>query len=208
MKLSSLSVDAFVRELASDSPAPGGGSASALSGSLAAGLVAMVCRLTDGKKGYEEYWPLAAQIRERADELAESLVRAIDEDTEAFEGVMRAFRMKKDTEEEKSARKEAIQSATKKACDSPMAIGERCLAVLELAGRIAGKGNANAASDLGVASELALAGVEGAAMNVDINLGSIRDETFVREQERMVRELLERGRASRDAIRKILGGGK
>jgi formiminotetrahydrofolate cyclodeaminase len=125
VKLSSLSVDAFVRELASDSPAPGGGSASALSGSLAAGLVAMVCRLTDGKKGYEEYWPLAAKIRERADELAASL-----------------------------------------------------------------------------------AGVEGAVMNLNINLGSIRDETFVREQERKVRELLERGRAARDAIRKTLGGGK
>lgn len=197
-----LNLRQFVGELASDSPAPGGGSVAALSGALGAGLISMVCNLTIGKNGYEAHEAEMKEIRGEAENLYNSLLERIDRDTEAFNKVMAAFKMKKDTEEEKAVRKEAIQKAFKEACDSPFAIAEECLAVIRLADRIVDKGNTNAMSDMGVAAAQALAGLEGAIMNVRINIPSIKDAAYVSEKESAVQKILAEGKSLRDTIQK------
>ncbi len=177
--LKDMTVAEFGEVLGSNSPAPGGGSVAALSGMLGASLVAMVCRLTIGKKGYEAQESEASAVLSEADRLAESLLRRIDLDTEAFNEVMAAFKLPKDTEADKAARAAAIQSGYKSAIQSPQAIARECQEVLHLAERLLGRSNTNALSDLGVAGQQAMAGVEGALMNVRINLPSIKDADFV-----------------------------
>jgi glutamate formiminotransferase/formiminotetrahydrofolate cyclodeaminase len=176
--LVSMAVDRFVDEVSSDSPAPGGGSVAALAGSLGAALAAMVANLTVGKKGYEAAWTDLSALAERAQDVKASLVRAIDEDTEAFNGVMAAMRLPKGTPEEQAARARAIDEGYQQAARVPLTTARLCLQAIELAGEAARKGNVNSASDAGVAALVARAGVEGAALNVLINLGSIKDEAF------------------------------
>ncbi len=198
--LADLSIDAFNRELGSNSPAPGGGSVAALSGALGAQLVAMVCNLSIGKKGYEEHTSELNEVLGEAESLAASLQQRIDLDTEAFNGVMAAFKMPKESEEEIAARRAAIQAGYKEAVQSPLGIANECLAVMKLTERLPGKSNANALSDLGVASQQAYAGLEGAVMNVRINLPSIKDESFIRGTAATVEGLLADGASSRDAV--------
>ena len=174
-----LSIEEFSRVLGSNSPAPGGGSVAALSGVLGADLVAMICRLSIGKKGYEPFQNELEETLKKAQSLSRSLLKRIDLDTEAFNGVMAAFKMAKETEEDKKSRKEAIQKAFKDAVQSPLGIASECLDVLRLAEKLLGKSNSNALSDLGVASQQAYAGLEGAIMNVNINISSIKDGDFV-----------------------------
>lgn len=131
---------------------------------------------------------------EKASALAKSLQRRIDLDTEAFNGVMAAFKMPKSTDEEKAARTEAIQSNYKEAVQSPLSIARECREVLTLAHKILGKSNTNALSDLGVAAEQAIAGMEGAIMNVEINLPSIKDDAFKRKIVAEISALQEDGR--------------
>lgn len=195
-----MNLDSFIEELASSSPAPGGGSVAAFSGALGAGLVSMVSRLTIGKKGYEEYEDLAKEILEKSEIFSSSLLKSVDDDTNAFNGVMAAFKMPKETEEEKSARKEAIQKGFKEAVQSPLHIAEDCLDVLKLAEQFLGKCNENAISDIGVASQQAYAGLEGAVMNVRINLPSIKDEEFVTQISKQIDELLEEGKALKETV--------
>lgn len=195
-----MKVKEFIAELASDSPAPGGGSVSAVSGALAAGLVAMVCRLTIGKKGYEEVQSEMEQALAKAEALHQKLTQLVDDDTNAFNEVMAAFKMPKETEEEKEARKAAIQEAYKKAADVPYTIAKTCLEVLTLAEGIVNKVNTNAISDIGVASLAAHTGLEGAVMNVKINLPSIKDEAYVNNRKKEIEEFLKQGGASKDKI--------
>ena len=171
-------VDNFIDELASDSPAPGGGSIAALSGAMGAGLVSMVTRLTMGKKGYEQVEPLMKETLAASEKIRAELTLLVDEDTQAFNQVMAAFKMPKQTQAEKSLRSDAIQTGFKHASRIPLTVADHCLDVLELALSIAGRANENAASDLGVASQMAYAGVEGAVMNVKINLPSIKDHPW------------------------------
>jgi methenyltetrahydrofolate cyclohydrolase len=177
--LKDMSIAEFGRILASNSPAPGGGSVAALSGMLGANLVSMVCRLTIGKQGYEAHFDEASKILVQSEALSESLLSRIDLDTAAFIGVMAAFKLPKDSAEQKAARTEAIQQGYKSAIQSPLGIAQECQQVLGLAERLLGKSNSNALSDLGVAGQQAFAGLEGALMNVKINLPSIKDEGFV-----------------------------
>lgn len=195
-----MKVKEFIAELASDSPAPGGGSVSAVSGALAAGLVAMVCRLTIGKKGYEEVQSEMEQALAKAEALHQKLTQLVDDDTNAFNEVMAAFKMPKETDEEKEARKAAIQEAYKKAADVPYTIAKTCLEVLALAEGIVNKVNTNAISDIGVASLAAHTGLEGAVMNVKINLPSIKDEAYVNNRKKEIEEFLKQGGASKDKI--------
>ncbi|WP_286677347.1 cyclodeaminase/cyclohydrolase family protein [Aminobacterium sp. EBM-42] len=195
-----MNLQAFVKELASDSPAPGGGSVAALSGALGAGLISMVCNLTIGKEGYEAYESDMVEVRAKSESLYASLLERIDNDTEAFNKVMAAFKMKKETDEDKAARKAAIQNAFKGACDSPFSIAEECLAVIRLADSIVDKGNINAVSDMGVAAAQALAGLEGAVMNVRINLPSIKDEAYVEEKKAAVQKMLDEGMSLRQTV--------
>jgi glutamate formiminotransferase / formiminotetrahydrofolate cyclodeaminase len=176
--LVSMPVDRFVDEVSSDSPAPGGGSVAALAGSLSAGLSAMVANLTVGKKGYEKSWEALSALAERAQRVKDQLVRAVDEDTEAFNGVMAAMRMPKGTPEQQAARDAALESGYQAAARVPLQTARACLDALRLALSVAQTGNVNSASDAGVAALMARAGVEGAVLNVLINLGSVKDAAF------------------------------
>lgn len=196
------SVEEFLEELATDSPAPGGGSVAAFSGSMGAGLVSMVCRLTIGKKGYEEVESLMVESLEESERIRKSLTSLVDEDTEAFNQVMAAFRMPKDTAEEKLKRQDAIQSGFKKASEIPYTIAQNCLCILERIQLITGKANSNTVSDLGVAAKTAYAGAEGAVMNVKINLPSIKDVPWMEEKKAQIDELLSRAGGLNEQIRK------
>ena len=188
-----LPVEEFSRVLGSNSPAPGGGSVAALSGALGANLVSMVCSLSIGKKDFESFDNELAEALKLARTLSEGLLKRVDLDTEAFNSVMAAFKMTKQTEEEKKSRTEAIQAGFKEAVQSPLGIARECLDVLRLANKLLGKSNTNALSDLGVASLQAYAGLEGAIMNVKINIPSIKDTNFVSETSLEVSALLEEG---------------
>jgi glutamate formiminotransferase/formiminotetrahydrofolate cyclodeaminase len=176
--LVSMAVDRFVDEVSSESPAPGGGSVAALAGSLAAGLAAMVANLTVGKKGYDAAWTELSALAERAQALKDRLLRAVDEDTEAFNAAMAAMRMPKGTPAEQAARDAALEAGYQQAARVPLGTATACLEAIDLARLVAEKGNRNSASDAGVAALMARAGVEGAVLNVLINLGSVRDEAF------------------------------
>ncbi len=205
--LKNMTLAEFGDVLASNAPAPGGGSVAALSGMLGANLVAMVCRLTAGKKGYEAFEEEAAAVLGEADRLSASLLRRIDLDTEAFNEVMAAFKLPKETEDQKASRAAAIQQGYQSAIQSPKDIAQECVEVLGLAERLLGKSNTNALSDLGVAGQQAMAGVEGALMNVRINLPSIKDADFVAQTVREIDALHRRGRASADTIYSSVSSG-
>ena len=183
MKLAEMSVSRFVDTLASDAPAPGGGSAAALYGAMGAGLTAMVACLTQGRKKYADFAEFAAQVERRGGELKDRLLAVMDEDTAAFNKVSAAFALPKDTEEQKLARSAAIQEGLKACTETPlecMALG--CEAVV-LAHDFLERGfNTSSASDLGVAFLSLSAAIRGAWLNVLINLGSIKDETFKAER--------------------------
>ena len=195
-----LPVEEFSQVLGSNSPAPGGGSVAALSGSLGASLVSMVCNLSIGKADYEAFQVELVEALNQAHILSDSLLERVDLDTEAFNSVMAAFKMAKQTEDEKKVRSEAIQTGFREAVQSPLAIARECLEVLKLAKNLLGKSNSSALSDLGVASLQAYAGLEGAIMNVKINIPSIRDENFTTDTSREISTLLDEGGRIRQLI--------
>ena len=175
--LMGLGVGEFTEVLSSSAPAPGGGSVSALCGALSAGLAAMVARLTRGKKYAAVEGEMADMVKD-ADALREKLEKKVDEDTEAFNQVMAAFKLPKKTKAEQAARGAAIQEATKGATRVPFSVMELALEALRFCEPVAEKGNTNSASDAGVGAMLGLAAVRGAAYNVRINLIGIEDEAF------------------------------
>ncbi|HLP58717.1 MAG TPA: glutamate formimidoyltransferase [Candidatus Deferrimicrobium sp.] len=180
-RLAAMNLYDFADELASDSPAPGGGSVAALNGSLSAGLSAMVGNLTYGKKQYAEVKDVMVDVAEKAQKLKDFFTDAIDRDTEAFDKVMAAFGLPKGTPEETGARAQAIQDATKEATLVPFSVLEKTQETVELALIMAEKGNQNSLSDSGVAGLTAAAAAEGALYNVMINLAGIDDEAFKAE---------------------------
>ncbi|KPJ54223.1 formiminotransferase-cyclodeaminase [candidate division TA06 bacterium DG_24] len=177
--LVSKDIQSFMNELSVDSPAPGGGSAAALCGALAASLASMVANLTFGKKEYRDSQDEMERIAVRAQELKDGFVAAIDRDTAAFNRVMAAFRLRKKTDEDKARRQEAIQEATKQATLVPLEVLETSVEALKLALRVAEKGLRTSVSDAGVAGVAGRAAAIGAYYNVRINLASITDEAFV-----------------------------
>ena len=176
MKLVDMTVRDYLDLLKSDAPAPGGGSVSALSAAQGVGLVAMVADLTIGREKYAEYEQVCKEAKEEALKLYEALVAAIDEDTEAFNKVSAAYKMPKDTDEQKAARSAAIRKANVGATQVPYETIKLCLAGLKVTETMVGKSNPNAASDLGVAALNLMAGIRGAWLNVKINLPGIKDE--------------------------------
>jgi len=177
-KLVSMSVHGFIDELASDSPAPGGGSVAALCGALSAGLSGMVGHLTYNKKDYANVRNDMITTSEKAQKLKDFFIEAIDRDTEAFNSIMTCFSMPKTTDDEKKRRSHAIQEATKQATRIPFSVLEKTLETAKLALFVTEKGNKNSLSDAGVAGLTALAAAEGAFYNVMINLQSIEDVSF------------------------------
>lgn len=179
----------FLDDLASGEPVPGGGSVAALSGALGASLVAMVCRLTIGKKDYETVGAEMQSILPRAESLQQELRDLMQTDIDAFARVMDAYKLPRETGAQKIARTQTIQAALQHASDVPLRVAERCADVLRLARVVAEKGNKNAASDAGVGAVMAEAGLRAAAFNVSINLTSIKDAAFVRAHRARVGEL-------------------
>ncbi len=178
MAFEKMEVQAFLDELASNSPAPGGGSVAALCGSLASALVSMVANLTIGKEKYKENWTVMEGVVAKSEALRAKFVDLMNEDTESFNVFMAAMKMPKATDEEKAARKEAMCEASKMATEIPLRTLEACAEVAVIALTAAGHGNPNTASDAGSAGLLAEAAGKAAAYNVRINLSGISDETF------------------------------
>ena len=180
-RLASLTVTGFGDLLASDAPAPGGGSVAALCGSMGAGLAAMVAALTHGKRGYTEHNELMEQVGVKAQQAKDELLRAMDQDTAAFDQVMACFRLPRKTDEQKAQRLDAIEQANKVATEVPLGVLERCAEVAELSLEVAREGNQNSLSDAGVGGLMARAAAYGAYYNVLINLGGIEDEPWKQE---------------------------
>ena len=179
MELHRLPIAQFCEVTASDAPAPGGGSVSALCGALAASLSSMVANLTIGRKGYE---PLQEVMQEAIDELEsirQSLLKAIDEDSKSFDDFMAATRLPKTTDEEKAARKMAMQQALKTATLIPLQVARESAKIFDYARLMLDNGNPNAFTDAMVSTLAARTATLGALLNVRINLASIKDEDFI-----------------------------
>lgn len=180
-----MKVEEFLNVLGSNSSAPGGGSVAALAGALAASLVGMVGKLSDKSEDQGEI----QKIIPLADNLAVELKELIEKDTQAFNQVMKAFKMPKNTPEEKTARSHAIQQGMKDAVLVPLEVMEKSVKAMELASEIAKIGNQNAISDAGVAGLMGNAAVKGAAYNVQINLLSVKDDDFKREKADLLNQI-------------------
>lgn len=183
----------FLNDLASNSPAPGGGSAAALAGAMGAALTSMVCNLTIGKVKYAEVETEMKSVLQQAEKLRAQLTLLVDKDTAAFNKVMEAFALPKETEEQKTKRTAAIQAATKEAARVPLEVMRLCIEGLNLAKTVAEKGNSSSVSDAGVSTIMLYGGLEGAALNVKINLGSLQDKEFVEARGSEVRFLQKEG---------------
>ena len=182
----------FIEELSTNSPAPGGGSVSALAGALGAALSSMVAALTHEKKELLDLKPEMDEIGIEAQNLKDRLSFLVDEDTNAFNKVMDANRLSATNDKEQSAKNQAIEIANKYAIEIPLETAKKCLRVIELADTLVKKGNPNSVSDAGVAAEVALAGVSGACMNVLINLTSVEDETYCDDMRNKVEDIMEK----------------
>ncbi len=174
----SLTLQGFLARLADGDPTPGGGTASAVAGSMGAALVVMVTGLTLGRKKYRDVHDEVQAWAEEAALLQEELRDLADEDSEAFNQVMTALRMPRDSDRHRKARTRALEAATRQATEVPRQVLRRCLRVLQLAVELVRVGNDNAVSDALVGGEVAASGVRGAIANVMINLGSLADDGY------------------------------
>ena len=194
--LTDLTVKGLLDVTAGKEPVPGGGSISALSGSIAAALTEMVAGLTIGKKKYAEVEEQMKQLAERVQQIRQQLILDVDRDSEAYNVVFAAFQMPKETDEEKAARSAQIQEATKIAANVPMEVARRVYSLLSDIEEVVSNGNQNAVTDGCVAMMSARNAIIGALFNVRINLTSIKDEQFVAdmtaEADRLEREVIER----------------
>jgi methenyltetrahydrofolate cyclohydrolase len=185
---------AFLDELASSSPAPGGGSVAALAGALGAALTSMVCNLTIGKKKYAEVESDMKKILAQSEDLRARFALLVDTDTAAFNKVMEAYGLPKETEPQKALRAAAIREATKEAAMVPLEVMKHCIDALALAQNVAANGNVNSVSDAGVSTLMLHAACEGAALNVRINLNALADSDFVGWKRDEVESLLKTSR--------------
>ncbi len=176
-----LSVKDFIQITSLDAPAPGGGSVSAMAGSVGAALAEMVSVLTIGREKYAASEEDMQRVKAEADAIKEELLAAVDKDTESFNQYMDALKLPKGTEEEKAVRRAAMQEGLKAAALVPIGVAETAVRVLPLAKLAVEKGNTNAVTDALVACMMARTAALGAALNCRINLGSIKDEEFVQK---------------------------
>jgi formiminotetrahydrofolate cyclodeaminase len=196
----------FLDELAGKSPTPGGGSAAAIMGAMGAALASMVANFTVGKKGYEDVDAGMRSLLERSEDLRRRLADTIEADVEAFGQVMAAYRLPRGTDAEKSARAEAVQAALKQAADVPLACAELCREVLDLCLPVAQGGNSMVISDAGVAVLAAEAALRSAALNVWVNLASIRDADYVTDRRNRLESLLSGSRERTEEVYRLVRG--
>jgi formiminotetrahydrofolate cyclodeaminase len=179
VKLTDRTVTDLLAAFQSSEPTPGGGSASALAGAIGASLLAMVAGLPKSRAVTEDERTRLEDARGRCAALSAELARLIDRDSEAYELVMAAYRRSKGSDQEKAARAAAIQEALRAAIAAPLDVMRACAAAIEEASTVAALGNASASSDVEVGLELLTAGLRGAQLNVEINLGSVKDTAYV-----------------------------
>ncbi len=190
----------FLDKLASKSPEPGGGSVAALTGALGAGLVSMVCSLTLGKEKYKDVQQQVEALIKESEQLRSDMQDLIQKDTEAYGALSDVYKMPKATDAEKAARTAKMQEALKKACQVPFEIGLKSLEVAKLARRAADIGNVLAVSDAGVAVLLAQACAQSAALNVKINVNSIKDDSYNKDVWSRMQDVLKEVAALEKAV--------
>ena len=189
----------FLDKLCSDSPEPGGGSASALVGAVAASLSGMLAALTINKKGYEQVKSEMEENYARAKGLKEDLLKLLQKDTEAFNEASRAFKMPKDTEEQKKKRAQAIEDGLKKATEVPLGIMEKSLETARLAQKVLNKGNEMAITDGAISALFAEAAAIGGMINVRINFSWMKDRAYVEATEKRLGVILDEVKKIREA---------
>jgi formiminotetrahydrofolate cyclodeaminase len=181
----------FLDRLCSDSPEPGGGSASALIGATAASLAGMLAALTVNKKGYENVKPEMEKIFLKAKQLEEDMIDLLQKDTEAFDDAAKAFKLPKSTEKEKLARSEAVEKGLVKASEVPFSVMEKSLEIAHLARVVLKKGNEMAISDGAIAALFAEAAAIGGMINVRINLSWMKNKDYVQKTEKKLGVILD-----------------
>ena len=200
MKLAEMTVTQFAEVLASEAPAPGGGSTAALEGALGAALTAMVCRLTEGRKKYEEHQDYILEVKAKASDLQARFLDVMDRDTEAFMVISNAYGMPKATDAEKAARSAAIQAGLVKSTETPMEMMELAAQTIQLTESLLGKFNTASASDLGVGALSLRSAVQGAWLNVLINIGSLKDRELAEGYRAKGQALVDRVVAAADRV--------
>jgi formiminotetrahydrofolate cyclodeaminase len=200
MKLAEMNVTEFAKVLASDAPAPGGGSTAALEGALGAALTAMVCRLTEGKKAFAEHRESILEVMAKAEALQEKFLDVMDRDTDAFMVVSAAFGMPKATDEEKAARSAAIQKGLEGCTATPFEMMVLAAETIELTESLLGRFNTASASDLGVGALSLRSAVMGAWLNVLINIGSLKNQELAEDYRAKGQALVERVMAAADRV--------
>jgi len=198
-------LSAYLDALASTAPAPGGGSAAALAGAMAAALVSMVARFTVGRPKYAAAEAQMAAALEEAEAARARLLELMVADERAYLAYDAARRLPRTTDDERRARAQAMQEALRGAAAPPLAMAGACRRVLELAGIAAEHGNPALASDAGVAALLAEAALQASAINVRVNLAQIRDAAFVSQTEAELYRLLERAPSLKEEILALAG---
>ncbi len=194
----------FLEKLSSDTPTPGGGSASALSGALSAALVAMTAGLSlkKGKLKREE----AEKTRKDALAVQRKMLRAVTEDAKSYEAVLRAFRLPKDSQKKRYIRTKAIQKAYQGATAIPQLVAQQSLQLMNYSKILILKGNPNAVSDAGVAAFLADTALTGGLLNIGVNLVSVTDKTFLKKMNLLMKQLArKRNRLMRDILNTLVG---
>ncbi len=194
------SIRGYIGELASDKPAPGGGSASAMVGSMGAALVAMVAGLTIGKKGYEDAQEKMKEIKKEAEEVVWQLYNQAGRDTQAYDNLSKSLMLPKGTPEEKEARTRAVQERLKEATTVPYATGKLASSIIHHLSTLLERGNKNAASDVYCAALFLSSSVYGSMQNVKINLGLIKDTAFVDEYRKKMLDLAEETKRNTEQI--------
>jgi formiminotetrahydrofolate cyclodeaminase len=184
-------VAAFLDELASGAPTPGGGSAAAIMGAMGAALISMVCNVTLGKKGHEAAAAEMTTVREESEKLRAALTSMVADDIAAFDGLMSAYRLPKATDDEKSRRADAIQASLHAATETPLACARACAQVVALAKRAGEKGYAGVVSDAGVGVLAANTALRSAALNVLVNVPSLKDRSFAAAAAAEIKQLLD-----------------
>jgi formiminotetrahydrofolate cyclodeaminase len=190
MAMSDRTINAFLDDLAGSSATPGGGSAAALAGAMGASLVNMVCRLTIGKRRFASDEAELRGVLDEAEGLRRKLAGLADADSQAFDRVMAAYRLPKETQPEQASRQAAIQEALQHAADVPLETASACAQVVNLAHQVVAKINPSAVSDAGAAVLLAEAALQAARLNVAINLSSIEDARFVGETRQSLQDAM------------------
>ncbi|MDO5563664.1 MAG: cyclodeaminase/cyclohydrolase family protein [Eubacteriales bacterium] len=190
MELYNMSINEYLELLSSNAPAPGGGSAAALCGAQGVSLAIMVLSLTIGKEKYKEYESLCIDTKNQLTKIKKDFLDAMERDTKTFEVMENVFKMPKETEEDKKLRKEKMQEALKICTKTPLEMMQYANCALDYVQKIVGKSNQSACSDLGVSALNLQSAIQGAYLNVLINLSGIKDEEFVKENKNKANDYL------------------